>query len=456
MGAPADRSNDDAEFRAVNAIRDAIPTRAHAEMLVAQVADLLGDAAWVETAGGGQSQTLFRRESPGSPWIVPWPLISVARGGREGPSPILTAIPGVYAEPEVRPGPAPKIRGLGPGQLTIHDGAHSVTVCYGADGRWFECSVTDARVTLAGVVPVLASRSASPVELVAAFVAGIDPGRQGPARVHLPVPLPWGAAGVWGCALGAIRALLFQDQVPADGRFVAADGWTGRAIAFGPTRDAAVAAWRAEVERVRPFPAPAPETGMPAFEMPDPPPESHVEQEFDGKHLHIRGVFFGGGPTSDASSVEPTLANSPVAVIPVAELPDAAPAFGAWVRTVDRWGRLRLAGLRRERRAWTLVGDAAMGQNLTDLDARLDAADLAWDAWIAALPPRPKFELPPGFPEPPPTDTSVRTYRVAHEPTGAPVEAVCSSAGRTAGYDPRSLDAERLPWQVVRMRRDGA
>ena len=30
----------------------------------------------------------------------------------------------------------------------------------------------------------------------------------------------------------------------------------------------------------------------PAFEMPDPPPESHVEQEFDGEHLSIRGGYF--------------------------------------------------------------------------------------------------------------------------------------------------------------------
>lgn len=441
-------SKDSEEFRAVNAIRDAIATRAHAEMLFGQVADLLGDAAWVETANGEQSRTLFRREAPGSPWIVPWPLLSVARGGREGPSPIMTAVPGVYEEVPPRPGVAPKIRGLGPGQLTLHDGKHSVTVCYGADGRWFECSVTDAREALADVVPALASKSASPVELVAAFVAKIDIGRHGPARVHLPVPLPWGAQGVWNCGLGGIRDALFRDQVPADGRWVAADGWMGRAVAFGPTRDAAVAAWRAEVARVRPFPEPTP-----AFEMPDPPPESHVEQEFDGQHLSIRGVFCGAGPKGDAPPVEPTLENSPVAVMPVAELPDTTPSFGGWVRTVDRWGGLQLALLRRERRGCTLMGDVVMGQDLTDLDDRLDAADRVWDADHAARP-RPKFELPPGFPEPPPTDTTVRMYRLVDDKARAPVEATCTSAGRTAGFDARGLDSEQVRVQVVRMRRD--
>lgn len=300
------------DFLAVNAIRDAIPTRAHAEMLFSQVLDLLGDAAWVETANGEQSRTLFRREAAGSPWIVPWPLISVSRGGREGPSPILTAVPGVYQEVPRRPGAAPKIRGLGPGQLTIHDGAHSLTLCYGADGRWFECSVT---------------------------------------------------------------------------------------------------------------------------------------------HWRIRGAFFAVGPKSDAPPVEPTVANSPVAVIPVAELPDTTPAFGGWVRTVDRWGGLRLALLRRERRGCTLVGDIVMGQDLASLDARLDAADRAWDAEHAAHP-RPTVELPPGFPEPPPTDTSVRTYRVVDAKTWAPIQATCVSAGRVTGYDARGLDAEQVRSQVVRMRRD--
>ena len=362
----------------------------------------------------------------------------------------MTAVPGVYEEPKSRPGPAPKIRGLGPGQITFHDGKHGVTVCYGADGRWFECSVTDAREALAGVVPALAVKSASPVELVAAFVAGIDIGRHGPARVHLPVPLPWGAHGVWNCGLAAIRNALFQDQVPADGRWVAADGWTGRAIAFGPTRDAAVAAWRAEVARVRPFPEPTP-----AFEMPDPPPESHIEQEFDGEHLSIRGVFFGAGPKSDAPPVEPTLANSPVAVIPVAELPDTTPAFGGWVRTVDRYGGLQLALLRRERRGLTLVGDAVLGQSLDGLDARLDAADRTWDADRVARP-RPKFELPPGFPEPPTPDCTVRTYRMMDEKTRTPLAPSVSGDGRSKGFDARGLDADGVRSQVVRMRRDRA
>ncbi len=445
-----DESGEAAEFRATSAIRDAVPTRAHAEMLFGMVADLLGDAAWVETANGEQSRTLFRREAPGSKWIVPWPLLSVSRGGREGPSPILTAVPGVYEEPPTRPGSAPKIRGLGPGSLVVHDGPESLTICYGGDGRWFECSVSRAaQEAFAGVVAALALRSASPTETVASFVAGLDLARHGPARAHLPVALPHGAAGVWRTGLAGVRAALFQDQVPADGRWVAADGWTGRAVAFGPTRETAVEASRAEVARVRPFPDPAP-----AFEMLDPPPESRIEQEFDGEHLSIRGVFFGAGPKSDAPSVDPTPENSPVALTPVPELPDAAPSFGAWVRVVGGYGGVRFAALRRQRGGVTLVGDGLLDQDLAGLDARLDAADRAWDTQQAALPPRPKFELPPGFPAPPPTDTSVRTYRLVDERAGARAAFSVSSVGRSTGFDGRLLEADQVRAQVLRVIRD--
>ena len=102
------KQNDGGEFRAVRAIRDAVPTRRHAEMLFDMVATILGPEAWVETWNDGASRTLYRRESEGSPHVVPWPTLSVSRGGREGPSPLPTAVPGVYEEPPRRPGPSPR------------------------------------------------------------------------------------------------------------------------------------------------------------------------------------------------------------------------------------------------------------------------------------------------------------------------------------------------------------
>jgi hypothetical protein len=442
------------EFEAVIALRDAMATRAHAEMLFAQVADLFGDAGWVDVAVGGASRWLFRREEPGSPWVIPWPVLSLARGGRAGPSPIRTAIPGVYEEPRVRPGPAPKIRGLGPGSLTIHDGPECVTIAYGADGRWFETVVTHPRRTLAGAVRAFAARSASPVELAAAFVAGIDPARHGPGRVRLPVAVPQGVKAVWNGGLFAIRQALFEEQVPAEGRWVAADGWTGRAIAFGPTRDAALAAWREEVARVRPYPGPAPKTEIP--EMPEGPSEAYVDIDLERPESGFSGVLFARALEVEAPEAEPSPENAPAAVFPVPELPGSPPPFGGWVRTVGERGAVRFAALLREAGGRALVGDLVLEQGIADvadLDARLAPADRAWDEWRAAHP-TPPFELPPGFPPPAPTDTSAHRYEFIDRQTGLPVAARRTSAGRSQGFDARGLDADSVRGEVVRMRRD--
>lgn len=430
------------EFRSVHAIRDAIPTRAHAEMLFGMVADMLGDAAWVETWNGETTRTLFRREAPGSPWIVPWPLVSVTRGGREGPSPILTAVPGVYEEPTTRPGPAPKIRGLGPGSLTIHDGPQHVNVCYGGDGRWFECSVSSPpQEALAAVLPALGAKNASPTEIVASFVAGLDLGRHGPGRVHLTVALPDGVQGAWNCGLSAVREAMFFDYFPA-ASWVAVDGWTGRAFSFGATRDATVEGWRRELARVRPYPE---KPGAPAESLPEP----CVEQSFDGDSFSIRATM--RGPSSDVPWVEPTLENAPMVLLPIAVHPETTPPFGEYTPVVDAYGGMRMALVRHDRGGFTLVGDALVGQNLDDLDARLDAADCEWDERQRYL--AEQFARPEGFPEPPPSDCSVRTYRIMDEQTRTPLlTAAVSSASRQRGFNARGIDGERVRWQVVRMR----
>jgi hypothetical protein len=123
-----------------------------------------------------------------------------------------------------------------------------------SQGRWFETSRSASADDLLGVVGALEAKNAPPVELVAAFVAGIDLAHLGPGRVHLPVAVPGGARGSWNCGRNAIREALFRERVPRSARWVATDGWTGRAVAWGATRDAAMEAWRAEVARTRPFP----------------------------------------------------------------------------------------------------------------------------------------------------------------------------------------------------------
>lgn len=296
---------------------------------------------------------------------------------------------------------------------------------------------------------------------MAGFVAGLDPARHGPGRVHLPVVLPQGVENVWRTGLFGIRQAFFEEQVPAPaaaerrspaGRWAAADGWTGRAVAFGATREAALAAWRDEVARVRPFPERRPPTPAPEPEVADATAESNLEMEVEGAGFAFGGIFFARALQIDAPAVEPSPGNSPAALVPVPDLPDAPPPLGGWVRTIGARGAVRFAALRRERGGLTLVGDLALEQGVEDLDSRLDAADRAWDAERAAHP-RPKFELPPGFPPPPPTDTQVRRYGLVHGQTGEPIPPACSSDGRSQGFDARTLDADRLRGEAVRMRR---
>jgi len=164
----------------VRVIRETLFTRRHAEMLFDQVTDLLGEEAWIETRNAGTQRSVYRREAPGAQTITPWPVLKLGLGGRLSTVIPLMGPPGAPAEPPPRPGRAPRLRGLGPGEILIHDGSRSVTVTYGEDGRWFETTRSGDLETLAAVVPALAHKSAQPVELLADFVAGLDPRKSGP------------------------------------------------------------------------------------------------------------------------------------------------------------------------------------------------------------------------------------------------------------------------------------
>jgi hypothetical protein len=131
---PGDRKpEDEDEYRVVNALRDALHTRRHGEMLFDMVVDHLGDVAWVETMNGETTRTLYRRESAGSPWILPWPLLTLTLVGTDDPRSPVKILPLNYDTsdlPPPRPGRAPNLRGLGPGSVTVHDGPEYVTVSY--------------------------------------------------------------------------------------------------------------------------------------------------------------------------------------------------------------------------------------------------------------------------------------------------------------------------------------
>ncbi|HEX5137388.1 MAG TPA: hypothetical protein VFY93_10465 [Planctomycetota bacterium] len=403
----------------VRAIRDAVPTSRHAKMLFDMVVELLGPRAVVETADGKTQYAVFHRETPRSTSVVPWPLLRLGTKGR-----LSTVIPLIGpAEPPPRPGSPPKLRNLGPGEIVLHDGPHSVTVTYGDDGRWMETSRSEDPATLARVLSALARGTARPVELLAESAANIDLTRYGPGRVLCPEPVP-SVQSAWNCGLFAIRDALFDGRIPPEARWAVADGYEGTAIAWGLTREEAISAWRAELLRARPSPPKPAEPSMPRA----PPPSRGFE---------VRGASVDGAWPREA----------PAVTIPLDQFPAKPLSWGSFVRIVGGFGGTRHALLRRDPDGFTLVGDRAL--DLVDLDG-LDRAlagvepfdhpelAVAREAWHED---RPRY------------DSELLVYRVVDERTLMAVTPSCVESHRTRGFRGRMLDGDRLRLRVVRQRR---
>jgi hypothetical protein len=420
----------------VRAVRDALATRRHAEMLFAQVVDRLGERAWVETANDGRRRTVYVREAAGGTTFAPWPVLDLNLGGRIGFVTPAFSRSGEVAEPPPRPGRAPRLRGLGPGEIRIQDGSHSIAVTYGDDGRWIETSRSADPETLAGVLPALARGSAQPVELLCEFVAGLDPRRHGPGLAYLPVPLPGGVAGAFMVGVHAIRDALFADRISWTARWIVADGFAGRALATGSSREEALREWRSEVERLRPAP---PVSVTP----PESPPVDKSEHQVEPGRFAFRATL--RGPKSDVPMPDPAPENTPAALIPLAENPPDPPPVGTWVRLIGKFGRTAHAALREDPGGITLVGRHVLGLlDLDGLDDLLDAADQEEDGRLAGLPTwdtdRPRF------------DCWLRTYRVVDEETGLPIAPRVTGTRRTPGFHPAGIDGSEAEWSVVRQR----
>jgi len=440
---PAPRPLDDPDaFRVSHAIRDAIPTRVHAEMLMDVILDGLGRAAWTESYNDGSRHLVFRRERPDADVVVPTPLISLDTRGRQSAVVMIARPEGAPDEPPPRPGRVPKLRNLGPGEVLLYDGPHSITITYGDDGRWKEITRGGPKETLAGVLPALAKKTANPVELLGEFMANLDLSRHGKGRVRMPVPMPNGVRASWLCGLHAIRTALFEDRLPGGAGWAIADGWTGRALAWGVTREKAEAAWQEEVQRVRPWPEKP-------VKPPEPPPKESVEQVADPVAGTIAVRMTLRGPSSDVRLPEPTLANTPAVMIALSPEPDGDAPFGRWTRLLGPLGETISAALRREPDGFTLLGDRlAAVVEFDELEESLTAADEDFDARSFPTPPRPA-----GFPAPPPADTRVRTYRLVNEQTGRSVRPEVTSQSSSAGFRPTTLDGERLRWSALQLRR---
>lgn len=425
----------------VETIREVIPTSRHATMLFDMVEDSLGDAAVVVTAAEGAVRRLFRRDALGA--VIPWALLNLSTKGRLGTIIPLAGPMLEVREEQPRPGKAPALRGLGPGEIEIHSGAQHVTVTYGEDGRWFECARSASIASFAGLLPALARRRAGPVDLLAAWVASLDLECQGPGRLLYPAPLPGGIASAWLVGSWAIRDALFEGRLPAGAGWAVADGYAGTALSAADTREEALRAWRTRVaaqQPVRPPPTPMPE----APQMPDGAEAAVTEILDDAGHcIAFRAVL--RGPSADLEWPEPALDNTPAAVIPLHALRTDPHEFGTWTRLLGRYGGT-VPMLRREDPAgFTLVGDRlAHVVDFGTLDARLDAV--------------PVHDLPPPLPgrEQPAYDSRWETFRLVDETTGKPVDARCDATGWSWGIQGHQLDGDELRWKVLRQRWHGA
>ncbi len=416
------------EHEVTDAIGAALPTNRHAILLFEMVVEALGERAAVETVAGRTRRLLFCREAPGSASVIPWPLLKLDTVGR---SSIVIPLFGPEGEAPPRPGKAPRLHGLGPGEILLHDGPHSITVTYGDDGRWFEKTRSESPDALVGALAALADGTAQPVELLARYMAGLDIARHGPCRLLLPAPVP-SIEGARNCGLFAIRDALFEGRIPGAARCAVADAFDGSALAWGETPQEALAAWRKEVLRLKPHPPRAP-----------PPAAPRREQGTAGERP---GEFTITGSSPDIGWPDATPENTPAVLIPLA--PQArSPWRGASVmRLLGGFGGTVQALMRRDADGFTLVGDGLLGLvDPDDLDGLLDGARhfehpaiaQAREAWLG---------------DRPPYDTHTVVYRLVDDRTLRPVRPCEESSSRGYGFKGRALDGDRLRLRVVRQR----
>lgn len=428
-------------------LRDTLPSIDAAVALFDAVTARLGDRAVVLTSNEQRNRVLYLRAGGDGGFIIPWPLLKTSQ---------YVPAPGepTYDEDEIIRVPKPEHPGEPvmipftgfrpvPASISVHDGDLALGVSYRFNGRCKDSSAPADPGAFADFVPLLSRAADDRLEQLAEFIASMDLGRHGPARVLLPRETPGGVEGAWRVACSAIRAALASGRAPGGSCWAMADGYVGEAIAFGKSREETVAAWSEEVARVRPKPPPpadltrlgqAPEAeSWGRAWTPDKPPEP------------TRFTVISRG--WDALPFDPAPEAVPGAVVRVASLPSSTPARGVWSRWLGDRGTTHFAVRLPSKDGFTLVGESLVPRfDLEAVEGLLDTIDeerREWDEQIAAmLPSRP--ELPPG--------TSLyRTYRCVDAATKADVPPHFAQGG---AFDPRHFDGATLRWALVRVRRN--
>ncbi len=429
----SEESGGPGEFRIAKALRKALPTRVHAEMLLSQVADLLGPAAWSETSNAGTRFRLFRRDPKAPDLLVPWPVVSLdMRGNIDSVGPTVWMGNGEPPPPPARPAP-PKIRGIGPGEVRLHDGPHAIHIAYHEDGGVRDITRSGPEHALVDLDFALAGKSAQPVELIAGALAGLDHSRHGSGRLAVPVPLPCGVRDLWSSGLRFLRDALFHDRVPAEASWAAAGCFTGDALGWGATAVEALAAWRVEVGRMSPWP--------PRQETPTKPP---TEEE-----ARAEGVMRLVPDIADNPWPERTPAHAPAALVALGPPPAAPAPVGTWKRLLNGFGATTWHALRPETDGLTLIGERTLRKiPLDELDDRLREADEKHGRPAVGF-----GSLAAGWPEHlPPLVCSVRVYKLVDPESGKTIEPCVHTDAASGKWVPGGLDGDELKWGALRLR----
>ena len=167
-----------------------------------------------------------------------------------------------------------------------------------------------------------------------------------------------------------------------------------------------------------------------------------MEQRVEEHGFRIWGTL--RGPSSDVSWVEPTLENSPAALIPLGDFPSSQPILGGWTWLIGSRGTTVPAALRLDFGGFTLVGDRLLEHlDLGTFEERLAAAECEET---------PRLPLPPDFLfERTVTDSHTRTYRLVDEKTGTPVKPSVVGQSWSNGCHARGIDGDQVRWHVVRL-----
>ena len=263
------------------AIRRTLPTRHRAKQFFDAVVALLGERAFVDETFAPDDLRVHVRAAEDARLVIGAPLVRLTRGPgqsqtvmrlvnkdavlpEEAPDGWQPGDPPWAPPTELRPEILPRGPEMCGGAINLAEGHGRFEVEY--DERGVRGSGTETggdtfiwlrRAATAPYHLDTLSRPPSQTPLSMLARAGLDPAghtveqlaallvageleQRVAWRVHMPVPLPMTIEGIVLVARIGLRTAMFAGEIPAEARWAVADGFEGRAVAWGDTIDDAL------------------------------------------------------------------------------------------------------------------------------------------------------------------------------------------------------------------------